>query len=112
MRHWPRTLVRDIAVVLQLARLVQAEIMLARRRPEMSRTSQATMAATTESDACARQRGQEAVQEAMDRRDNGGDSAPATDNRMTAGRAATLTRTALAARWCGSADRDQPRDSI
>jgi len=46
----------------------------------MSRTSQTATAATTESDARARQRAQEAVQEAMDRRDNGGDGATATDN--------------------------------
>jgi hypothetical protein len=46
----------------------------------MSRTSQTATAATTESEACARQRAQEAVQEAMDRRDNGGDGATATDN--------------------------------
>ena len=45
----------------------------------MSSTSQ-TATATTESATCARERGQEAVQEAMDRRDNGGDSATATDN--------------------------------
>ena len=44
----------------------------------MSRTSQTVTAATTESEA--RQRAQEAVQEAMDRRDNGGDGATATDN--------------------------------
>jgi hypothetical protein len=34
----------------------------------------------TESQARARQRAQEAVQQAMDRRDNGGDGATATDN--------------------------------
>jgi hypothetical protein len=36
--------------------------------------------AETESQARARQRGQEAVQEAMDRRDNGGDGATATEH--------------------------------
>ena len=46
----------------------------------MSRTSQTATAATTETEARARQRAQEGVQEAMDRRDNGGDGATATDN--------------------------------
>ena len=46
----------------------------------MSRTSQTATAATTESEARVRQRALEAVQEAMDRRDNGGDRATATDN--------------------------------
>jgi hypothetical protein len=34
----------------------------------------------SETQACARQRALAAVQEAMDRRDNGGDAATATDN--------------------------------
>ena len=46
----------------------------------MSRTSQAATAAETESAARTRRRAQEAVQEAMDRRDNGGDSVTITDN--------------------------------
>jgi hypothetical protein len=46
----------------------------------MSRTSQAPSKAEIESAARARRRAQEAVQEAMDRRDNGGDSATITDN--------------------------------
>ena len=46
----------------------------------MSRTSQTAAPAMTESEASARQRAQEADQEAMDRRDNGGDGATATDN--------------------------------
>ncbi len=46
----------------------------------MSRTGQTSSAATKDSEARARQRAQEAVQEAMDRRDNGGDGATATDN--------------------------------
>jgi len=44
----------------------------------MSRTQSAPTAAEAESEA--RRRAQEAVQEAMDRRDNGGDSATATNN--------------------------------
>jgi hypothetical protein len=51
----------------------------ARRSPEMSRTQSAPVAVEAESDVHTRRRAQEAVQEAMDRRDNGGDSA-ATDN--------------------------------
>jgi len=50
------------------------------RRTQMSRTSQAATAAETESAARTRRRAQEAVQEAMDRRDNGGDSVTITDN--------------------------------
>ncbi len=46
----------------------------------MSRTSHDASQATTESEARARRRAQEAVQEAMDRRDNGGDGATATEN--------------------------------
>ena len=46
----------------------------------MSRTSAGPRPAETESAARARRRAQEAVQEAMDRRDNGGDAATATDN--------------------------------
>jgi hypothetical protein len=46
----------------------------------MSRTTQTACQATTESEARARRRAQEAVQEALDRRDNGGDGATATDN--------------------------------
>ena len=46
----------------------------------MSSTSQNAYAARAESEARARQRAQEAVQEAMDRRDNGGDGATATDS--------------------------------
>jgi hypothetical protein len=45
----------------------------------MSRTQSAPGAVEAESDVRTRRRAQEAVQEAMDRRDNGGDSA-ATDN--------------------------------
>ena len=45
----------------------------------MTRTKPSPSPAETESQARARQRGQEAVQEAMDRRDNGGDAATATD---------------------------------
>jgi hypothetical protein len=45
----------------------------------MSRTQSATVAVEAESEVHTRRRAQEAVQEAMDRRDNGGDSA-ATDN--------------------------------
>jgi hypothetical protein len=45
----------------------------------MSRTQSAAVAVQGESDVHTRRRAQEAVQEAMDRRDNGGDSA-ATDN--------------------------------
>lgn len=45
----------------------------------MSRTQSTPAAADVESEARTRQRAQEAVQEAMDRRDNGGDRA-ATDN--------------------------------
>lgn len=44
----------------------------------MSRTAQTVPSVTTEADACTRRRAQEAVQEAMDRRDNGGDGATAT----------------------------------
>jgi hypothetical protein len=46
----------------------------------MSRTKASPKAADTESQARARRWAQEAVQEAMDRRDNGGDAATATDN--------------------------------
>jgi hypothetical protein len=46
----------------------------------MSRTMQVPAPAETESAARARRRAQEAVQEAMDRRDNGGDAATATDS--------------------------------
>lgn len=46
----------------------------------MSRTIQTANPADAESAARARRRGQEAVQEAMDRRDNGGDSVTITDN--------------------------------
>ncbi len=44
----------------------------------MSRTQSATTAETESQNA--RRRAQEAVQEAMDRRDNGGDGATATDH--------------------------------
>jgi hypothetical protein len=46
----------------------------------MSRTQSVPAAAEAESEARTRRRAQEAVQEAMDRRDNGGDSATVTDN--------------------------------
>jgi hypothetical protein len=46
----------------------------------MSRTAPASAQALTDSDDRARQRAQEAVQEALDRRDNGGDSATSTDS--------------------------------
>jgi hypothetical protein len=46
----------------------------------MFRTKASPTAAETESQARARRWAQEAVQEAMDRRDNGGDAATATDN--------------------------------
>jgi len=46
----------------------------------MSRTTQTQTPTETESAARARRRAQEAVQEAMDRRDNGGDGATVTDN--------------------------------
>jgi hypothetical protein len=46
----------------------------------MSRTGPNPTPAEAETQARARQRAQEAVQEAMDRRDNGGDGATATDN--------------------------------
>jgi hypothetical protein len=46
----------------------------------MSTTSPARKSAETESAARARQRAQAAVQEAMDRRDNGGDGATTTDH--------------------------------
>jgi hypothetical protein len=46
----------------------------------MSRANQTAEPAMTESEARARRRAQEAVQEAMDRRDNGGDGATATNN--------------------------------
>jgi hypothetical protein len=46
----------------------------------MSRANPAAEPAMTESEARARRRAQAAVQEAMDRRDNGGDGATATDN--------------------------------
>jgi hypothetical protein len=46
----------------------------------MSRTNQAQTPADAESAARVRRRAQEAVQEAMDRRDNGGDSVTITDN--------------------------------
>jgi hypothetical protein len=45
----------------------------------MSRTQSAAVAVEAEPEVHTRRRAQEAVQEAMDRRDNGGDSA-ATDN--------------------------------
>jgi hypothetical protein len=45
----------------------------------MLRTQSAPVAVETESEMRTRRRAQEAVQEAMDRRDNGGDSA-ASDN--------------------------------
>jgi hypothetical protein len=45
----------------------------------MSRTQSAPVVVEAESEMHTRRRAQEAVQEAMDRRDNGGDSA-ATDN--------------------------------
>jgi hypothetical protein len=51
-----------------------------RGEPQMTRTRPAPRPAETESDARARRRAQEAVQEAMDRRDNGGDGATITDN--------------------------------
>jgi hypothetical protein len=51
-----------------------------RGEPQMTRNRPAPTAAETESDSCARRRAQEAVQEAMDRRDNGGDGATITDN--------------------------------
>jgi hypothetical protein len=43
-------------------------------------TKQNPTPAETETQARVRRRAQEAVQEAMDRRDNGGDGATATDN--------------------------------
>jgi hypothetical protein len=46
----------------------------------MTRTSTTPTPAETESADRARRRGQEAVQEAMDRRDNGGDGATITDH--------------------------------
>jgi hypothetical protein len=46
----------------------------------MNRTSQVTTPAESESAASARRRAQEAVQEAMDRRDNGGDGATITEH--------------------------------
>jgi hypothetical protein len=46
----------------------------------MSRTRPAQSPADAEMQARARQLGQEAVQEAMDRRDNGGDAATATED--------------------------------
>ncbi len=46
----------------------------------MSRTKPTPTPAETESAARARRRAQQAVQEAMDRRDNGGDGATATDS--------------------------------
>jgi hypothetical protein len=46
----------------------------------MSKTSRVTTTADVESAARARRRAQEAVQEAMDRRDNGGDSVTITAN--------------------------------
>lgn len=46
----------------------------------MSRTTQAPTPAEAESAARTRRRAQEAVQEAMDRRDNGGDAVTITDN--------------------------------
>jgi hypothetical protein len=46
----------------------------------MSRTPSVTVAAEAEAEAHSRRRAQEAVQEAMDRRDNGGDSAAAAEN--------------------------------
>jgi hypothetical protein len=46
----------------------------------MSSTSPTPTSALTESENRARRRAQEAVQEAMDRRDNGGDGATATDH--------------------------------
>jgi hypothetical protein len=46
----------------------------------MSRTKPTPTTAETETQARARLRALEAVQEAMDRRDNGGDAATATDS--------------------------------
>ena len=46
----------------------------------MSRTKLTHTEPETETEARARRRALEAVQEAMDRRDNGGDAATATDN--------------------------------
>ena len=46
----------------------------------MSRVNLTAEPPMTESEARARRRAQEAVQEAMDRRDNGGDGATTTDN--------------------------------
>jgi hypothetical protein len=46
----------------------------------MSRTKPSPTPADTEYQARARRWAQEAVQEAMDRRDNGGDAATATEN--------------------------------
>ena len=46
----------------------------------MSRTTSASAQALSDNDDLARQRAQEAVQEALDRRDNGGDSATSTDS--------------------------------
>jgi hypothetical protein len=46
----------------------------------MNRTSQVTTPQENEAAASARRRAQEAVQEAMDRRDNGGDGATITDH--------------------------------
>lgn len=46
----------------------------------MPSTTSAPAHALSDTDDRARQRGQEAVQEALDRRDNGGDSATATDS--------------------------------
>jgi hypothetical protein len=46
----------------------------------MSRTTSASAQALSDSEDRARQRAQEAVQEALDRRDNGGDSATSTDS--------------------------------
>jgi hypothetical protein len=46
----------------------------------MTRIKPSRSPAEKDSQARARQRAQEAVQEAMDRRDNGGDAATATDN--------------------------------
>jgi hypothetical protein len=51
-----------------------------RGEPQMTRNRPAPTPAETESAARTRRRAQEAVQEAMDRRDNGGDGATITDS--------------------------------
>jgi hypothetical protein len=70
---------RKPSVSPELARLARSDDAL-RGETEMSRTKASPKAADTESQARARRWAQEAVQEAMDRRDNGGDAATATDN--------------------------------